>query len=66
MITTNQWDETVVKVQIDQLDNDQIAMVTGICRETLDRLDINSYFDIDLSIILLNRDALETNITESK
>ncbi len=59
MITTNQWDETVVKVEIDQLDNDQIAMVTGICRETLDRLDINSYFDIELSIILLNNDVTD-------
>tara|TARA_R100000541_G_C1844068_1_gene76421 strand:+ start:235 stop:414 length:180 start_codon:yes stop_codon:yes gene_type:complete len=55
-ITTNQWDETVVKVNIDELDNDQIAMVTGICREALDSLNINSYFDIELSIILVNKE----------
>ena len=55
-ITTNQCDETVVKVNIDELDNDQIAMVTGICREALDSLNINSYFDIELSIILVNKE----------
>jgi len=56
-LTTNEWDETIVKVKIDELDNDQISMLTGICREALDKLDMNSYFDMELTVILLNGDA---------
>lgn len=55
-ITTNQWDQTVVKVNLNELHDDEVSILSAICREALDSLNIDSYFDIELSIILVNKE----------
>jgi hypothetical protein len=48
--------KTVIQVNVNELDNEEISILTSICQETLDSLNINSYFDIELSIILVNKE----------
>jgi len=54
-ITTNEWDESLIKVNLDSdVSKQNKEIILSIAREIVDSHNIDSYFDIELSIVLLD------------
>jgi hypothetical protein len=55
-ITTNEWDQNLIKVNLDSdMSKQDKETILSICREIIDLHNIDSYFDVELSIVFLNQ-----------